>query len=273
MRGKWLLENILGAPPPPPPPDVPALEGSRRGRPAASVRERMEVHRKNPVCAAATCAWIRSGSRWRTSTRSGNGARRATACPIDAARRFRTARSSRASSDCGSCWSSHRDEFVRTLTEKLLTYALGRGVEYYDLPAVRQITRDAAPDDYRWSALILGIVKSTPFTMAGQERIQRDAGRECLFKRACARIGRQRRLAENDLITKKAISRRTVLRGLGATLALPLLDSMVPAFTAVGEDGGAPVNRLGVIYVPNGMIMQNWAPIGEGVGLRVHADA
>jgi hypothetical protein len=66
------------------------------------------------------------------------------------------------------------------------------------------------------------------------------------------------------IISKKSISRRTVLRGLGATLALPLLDSMVPAFSAIAKTAGAPVNRFGVMYVPNGMIMQNWAPIGEG---------
>ena len=70
------------------------------------------------------------------------------------------------------------------------------------------------------------------------------------------------------MISKKALSRRTVLRGLGTTLALPLLDGMLPAFTAVARSAAAPVNRFGVMYVPNGMIMQNWAPIGEGSGYQ-----
>ena len=73
------------------------------------------------------------------------------------------------------------------------------------------------------------------------------------------------------MISKKAISRRTVLRGLGATLALPLLDSMVPALTAVAKTAGVPTNRFGVMYVPNGMIMQNWAPIGEGAGFEFNS--
>src|SRR5688572_31904230 len=70
------------------------------------------------------------------------------------------------------------------------------------------------------------------------------------------------------MITKKAISRRTVLRGMGATLALPLLDGMVPAFTAVAKTAAKPINRLGVVYVPNAMMMPNWTPIGEGAGFE-----
>ena len=87
------------------------------------------------------------------------------ACPWTQLRRFPMARSSTGVIGLRKLLVAHRDEFVRTLTEKLLSYALGRGIEHFDLPTVRQITRDAAPTGHRWSALVLGIVKSTPFTM------------------------------------------------------------------------------------------------------------
>ena len=107
-----------------------------------------------------------------------------------------------------------REDFVSTATEKLLVYALGRGVEYYDQPAIRKIVREAAPGDYRWSSIILGITKSVPFQM----KVRR----------------------ELVIISKMAIPRRTVLRGLGSALALPLLDSMVPALSALARTDAAP---------------------------------
>ena len=167
VRGKWLLENVLGTPPPPPPPDVPALvENDDSGEPPRSMRERMEAHRANPVCASCHRVMDPLGfalenfdgiGRWRTISEAGTPIDTAGALadgtPVDGPASLRTALLKRPES------------FVTTVTEKLLTYGLGRGVEYYDAPAVRRIVREAADDDYRWSALVAGIVRSVPFQM------------------------------------------------------------------------------------------------------------
>ena len=181
VRGKWLLENLLGAPPPPPPPDVPDLPENEGGDKPATMRERMAQHRANPVCASCHAKIDPLGfalenfdavGRWRA--RDG-----AADTPIDAS----GALPDGAEFDGPA---SFRDallrepwgtEFVTTVTEKLLTYALGRGLEYYDGPVARQIMREASPGNYRWSSLILGIVESTPFQMrrssdAGDARAQ-----------------------------------------------------------------------------------------------------
>ena len=163
LRGKWVLENLLGAPPPPPPPNVPPLAESDRRRPT-SLRERMEQHRNSPVCASCHARMDPLGfalehfdaiGRWRET--DGGAQINATITwkgdTIDSPRAFREA------------LLASGDEFIRTLTEKLMTYALGRGVDYYDAPTVRRIVRDLALDDYRWSSLVLGIVASEPFQM------------------------------------------------------------------------------------------------------------
>jgi hypothetical protein len=165
VRGKWLLENMLGAPPPPPPPNVPALKDrGADGRPR-SVRERMEAHRQNPACAVCHVRMDPLGfslenfdslGKWRTVS---DGA------PIDTAAALPDGTQFRGVAGLRTLLVSHRDDFVRTFTEKLMAYAMGRGVDYFDLPAVRQITRDAAAHDFRWSSIITGIVQSTPFTM------------------------------------------------------------------------------------------------------------
>jgi hypothetical protein len=165
VRGKWLLDNMLGAPPPPPPPDVPTLVEPGEDNQPRSVRERLEAHRKNPTCAACHVRMDPLGfalenfdalGKWRTSSDG---------VPVDAAASLPDGTQFEGAVGLRKLLLGHRDEFVRTLTEKLLSYALGRGIEHFDLPTVRQITRDAAPTGHRWSALILGIVKSTPFTM------------------------------------------------------------------------------------------------------------
>ena len=169
VRGKWLLENLLGAPQPPPPPDVPGLPEHEGGEKPATMRERLALHRVNPVCASCHAKIDPLGfalenfdavGRWRAN----DGAEDT---PVDAS----GALPDGAEFDGPA---SFRDallrepwgtEFVTTVTEKLMTYALGRGLEYYDAPVARGIIREAAPGNYRWSSLILGIVKSTPFQM------------------------------------------------------------------------------------------------------------
>ena len=163
LRGKWVLENLLGAPPPPPPPNVPPLAENDRQQPT-SLRERMEQHRASPVCASCHARMDPLGfalehfdaiGRWREND---EGAQiNATIIwkgeTIGSQRAFREA------------LLESGDEFIRTVTEKLMTYALGRGVDYYDAPTIRRIVRGLARDDYRWSSLVLGIVGSESFQM------------------------------------------------------------------------------------------------------------
>ena len=165
IRGHWVLQNLVGTPPPPPPPNVPALENNTVSS-LLSMRERLQQHRANVACASCHQHMDPVGfslenfdavGRWR-GTDAGQ--------PIDA--------TGGGLADGGEfngvegleqALLNRPEMFVQTLTEKLLTFGLGRGVEYYDAPAIRQIVRDARNDHYRFSSLILGIVKSTPFQM------------------------------------------------------------------------------------------------------------
>jgi hypothetical protein len=180
MRGRWLLANMLGAPPPPPPPDIPALkEPGSEGQPR-SLRERMEMHRKNPACASCHQRMDPLGfalenfdalGKWRTES---DGA------PIDPSATFPDGTRFEGVAGLRTLLVSHKEDFVRTLTAKLLAYAIGRGLDYHDMPAVRRIAREAASADYSWSAVITGIVTSTPFGMAvaSGETGTRTGGRE-----------------------------------------------------------------------------------------------
>ncbi len=170
VRGKWLLENILGAPPLPPPADIPALEENDDSGHARSVRERLEQHRRSPVCASCHAQMDPLGfalenfdaiGRWRETGDA------ATAIDASGTLPDGTEFSGPVELRTALLNETYRGQFARTVTRKLLTYALGRGLEPYDAPAVRAITHEAAPSDYRWSSLILGIVKSVPFQMRG----------------------------------------------------------------------------------------------------------
>lgn len=164
IRGKWILENLLGVPPPPPLPDVPALKDNTvDGR--LSVRERIAEHRTNPNCAA--CHNLMDPIGLSLERFDAVGRRRSVegTTAIDASGGLPDG-STFADVDGLEAALLRRPElFVGTFTEKLLTYALGRGIEYYDAPAVRRIVRDARPQDYRVSSIILGVVKSQPFQM------------------------------------------------------------------------------------------------------------
>ena len=168
MRGKWILENLLGAPPPPPPPNVPPLkENARHGETPLTMRERMEEHRANPACASCHKLMDPIGFALENFDAVGAWRTREAGTPrsIASGRAARRHQGRRRRSRCGRRCCSQPELFVGTLTEKLMTYALGRGLEYYDMPAVRAIVRDAAASDYRFSSLVLGIVNSTPFQM------------------------------------------------------------------------------------------------------------
>lgn len=172
LRGKWLLENILGSPPPPPPPDVPALKESGANGKPASVRERMEEHRKNPTCAVCHVRMDPLGFALENYDAIGTWRTTSEGSPIDASASLPDGARFEGVAGLREILLSRREQFIGTFTTKLLTYALGREVEYHDFPAVRKIVRDAAADDYRWSSIILRIVQSTPFQMS----IVRSAG-------------------------------------------------------------------------------------------------
>ena len=164
LRGKWILNNVLGTPPPDPPPNVPALVDRKTQAKTATMRERMSAHRNNPACAACHAMIDPAGfalehfdaiGRWRAVDESYN--------EIDASGVLPDGTAFDGAAGLREALGEVPTRFVRTFTEKLLTYALGRGVEYYDMPAVRRILRDTAADGYRMHALILGIVESDPF--------------------------------------------------------------------------------------------------------------
>jgi cytochrome c5 len=165
LRGKWILENILGTPPPPPPPNVPPLKENSEGSKPLSMRALLEQHRANPAC--ASCHRIMDPLGFSLENFDGTGAWRAKepAGPVDASGQLADGTKVDGPAALRQALLSHSDQFVETLAEKLLTYALGRGLEYYDMPVVRSIAHDTERNQYRFSSLILGIVKSTPFCM------------------------------------------------------------------------------------------------------------
>jgi hypothetical protein len=165
IRGKWILGNILGLEPPPPPSDVPALKDPTGVEKAVSMRERMAQHRANPACAGCHNVMDPVGfamenydaiGRWRTHE-SGK--------PIDASGGLPDGSKFDGIGGLQKALLSRPEVFVNTMTEKLLTYSVGRGVEYYDAPAVRKVVRESRDKGYRFSSLVLGIVNSTPFQM------------------------------------------------------------------------------------------------------------
>jgi len=164
LRGKWILENLLGTPPPPPPANVPALEAEVGAAPR-TLRERLEMHREAPACAGCHQLIDPLGfalenfdavGRWRTL----DGRE-----PIDARGRLASGVQVDGVDALRDALVEDPTVFVQTVTEKLLTYALGRGLRHYDMPVVRAIVRDAAADDYRFSSIVLGITASVPFRM------------------------------------------------------------------------------------------------------------
>ena len=171
VRGKWLLENILGTPPPPPPPDVPALaENDDNGAAPQSVRERMEAHRANPVCASCHRMMDPLGfalenfdaiGRWRTTEET--GIRDELGPLIDSSGTAPDGSDFDGAAGLRQILASRDDEFVGVVVERLLTYAVGRKLEASDMPAVRQIQRDSETEETRWSAVVLSIVNSRPF--------------------------------------------------------------------------------------------------------------
>jgi hypothetical protein len=176
LRGAWLLKNVFGSPPPTPPPNVEALAENVAGKAAATVRERLETHRTNPTCRSChevidplgfALENFDSVGRWRDrDLRAG--------VPIDASGVLADGTSVEGPVELRNAILRRPEQFVQTLTEKLMTYGLGRSLEYTDMPTVRAIVRDAKEQNYRFSALVWGIVNSPQFRRKGQPQGDED---------------------------------------------------------------------------------------------------
>ena len=166
LRGKWILENILGTPPPAPPPDVPDLQEKNAEGRVLSMRERMEQHRANPVCASCHAQMDPLGLSLEPFNAVGEARTRSESNgPIDASGVMPDGTAFDGPAGLRGLLADDAERFVHTLIEKLLTYALGRGLEHYDAPTVRAILREAARDDHAFSSIVLAVARSVPFRM------------------------------------------------------------------------------------------------------------
>jgi hypothetical protein len=165
-RGKWVLENLLSAAPPPPPPDVPALktEGNDTGK-TLTMRDAMIQHRANPACAGCHSRMDPIGFAMENFDGIGRWRDRDAGNPIDTSGVFPGGEKFDGMAGLKAALLSHPEEFVSTITEKLMMYGVGRNVQFYDRPAIRAIIRQAAPDNYTFGSLVLGVVESAPFQM------------------------------------------------------------------------------------------------------------
>jgi len=170
LRGKWLLENFFGTPPPPPPPDVPPLSENVGTRRLTSVRARLEEHRKNPSCASCHARMDPLGfalenydaiGSWRTTDETGTHVDSSAALPDGTALEGPLG--------LRNLLLANREQFVTTVVEKLMSYAIGRELAHYDAPAVRRVVRASRDHDFRWSAIVLNVINGVPFQMRSAE--------------------------------------------------------------------------------------------------------
>jgi hypothetical protein len=164
LRGKWILENLLGTPPPAPPGNVPPFEQTAGPKPR-TIRERMEIHRANPSCAGCHRSMDALGFTLENFNAVGAWRTRDAGLDVNAQGTMADGQAAVGVTGLRAALLKRPEVFVQTLTEKLMTYALGRGLQYYDMPAIRRILRESAAQDDRFSSIVLGIVKSTPFEM------------------------------------------------------------------------------------------------------------
>ena len=165
LRGKFVLDNLLGSPPPEPPPNVPALEESSQTGKQLTMREAMAQHRENPACRVCHAAMDPIGFSLENYDAVGKWRDMFAGVDVDASGLLPDGAAFNGRKGLENLILDRPTDFVATVTEKLLTYALGRGVEYYDMPTVRSIVRQSEQEDFSWSSLILGVVKSAPFQM------------------------------------------------------------------------------------------------------------
>jgi hypothetical protein len=164
-RGKWVLENLLSAPPPPPPPNVPALKTEGNTGKTLTMRDAMIQHRANPACASCHARMDPIGFAMENFDAIGRWRDRDAGNPIDASGAFPGGEKFDGMAGLKAALLSHPEEFVSTITEKLMMYGIGRNVQYYDRPAIRAIIKQAARNNYTFASLVLGVVESEPFQM------------------------------------------------------------------------------------------------------------
>lgn len=169
IRGKWLLETLFGTPVPPIPANVPSLPEDDGKVPATSVRTRLDAHNRNPVCASCHVTLDPLGYALENFDAVGQWRAVDSEAPINASSTLPDGTAMDGPAGLRALLTARRDVFVTTVVDRLMTYALGRRITHYDMPAVRAIVREAAAADYRWSAIIAGVVKSTPFQMKRTE--------------------------------------------------------------------------------------------------------
>jgi Protein of unknown function (DUF1592)/Protein of unknown function (DUF1588)/Protein of unknown function (DUF1585) len=165
IRGKWILSNILGVAPPPPPGKIPTLKENVGVEKVVSMRERMAQHRADPACAGCHALMDPIGFAMENYDAIGRWRTHESGTPIDSAGGLPDGSKFEGVAGLQKALLSRPEAFVDTMTEKLMTYSLGRGVEFYDEPAIRRVVHESRGQDYRFSSLILGIVNSTPFQM------------------------------------------------------------------------------------------------------------
>ncbi|HYL39187.1 MAG TPA: DUF1592 domain-containing protein [Bryobacteraceae bacterium] len=176
LRGKWLLDNILGTPPPPPPPNVPLLKENSGNEKPTTVRQRLEEHRQNAACAVCHVRMDPLGFALENFDAIGSWRTSSDGLPLDTAAALPDGTKFEGVAGLRKILLSRPEQFAATFTQKLLTYALGRETEYYDQPAIRKIAREAEASGYRWSSIILGIAKSTPFEMSIVKSTEKTSG-------------------------------------------------------------------------------------------------
>jgi mono/diheme cytochrome c family protein len=164
LRGKWILDNILGAAPPPPPPNVPALNDAKNGK-SMTVRQQMEAHRANPVCASCHTKMDPLGFSLENYDATGAWRTGYAGSLVDASAVMPDGTAFEGPKGLQGILLARKEQFVEAFTERLMTYALARGVEAYDMPAIRKVKYQAAPGGFKAQDIIMGIVTSVPFTM------------------------------------------------------------------------------------------------------------
>jgi hypothetical protein len=162
-RGRWVLEQILGAPPPPPPPDVPELPETDQAVATVTLRQRLEIHRKNPSCANCHAKMDPIGFALENYDAIGAFRLKDGEFDIDASGAFADGTKFQGAADLKTIIRAKKEQFTRCLTEKMLIYALGRGMEYYDRPTIERIVTAVGEGDYKFSLLVSEMVKSDPF--------------------------------------------------------------------------------------------------------------
>jgi len=265
LRGKWVLENIIGVSPTPPPDDVPALNDEERPDKPRSVREAMEAHRASPVC--ASCHRVLDPIGFALENFDAVGAWRARdggtlGDEIDASGQLIDGTRVDGAVALRQALVREPEVFVRTLTEKLLTYAVGRGLTAADMPVVRSVVPRCARQEL--SLLV-------PRARDRAQRTVPDAhrGRAGVVNHTWRPGPAGPLRGANDVfITKRSLSRRMMLKGMGATVALPFLDAMVPAATALAKTAAQPALRFGAVFVPMGERPGHWTPVTTGRGFE-----